>query len=423
MTTAPDAAHGVPGARRNIPILGATSGLLNVAVQSWSPIIPLLLVREGAPAFGVVVTYALVNLLGAFAQYVGGRLADRYGARLLIGIPTTASGVLWAAMAFTHHWQIMAALYVVINVVFGLQNPSFVTLVADSVAPAERVAAFTRFQFYISWAYIAGPLLGALVVLPFVPPAVYIAGTGACYVAMGVIRLRTFVEPRRDLGRSAGTGGVGAAFQAARHAVLGTPARRRLLAMTVGVSALVALTVNGPFLALVGHSQDGLPARAVDLLFALGAVGMVAVSFFAGSLARRAGNGAVLALGLVVHGAAVALFALRLGLSGGALVFVLAFAGYQLASIAFGALRSSWAAGPDAGAAIGGASAVAGIAVFLVLSLAGALQASLGQGAPLLLAGVVAAVTGAAALLPQPGQGARPGRPVRAAAAGGGVQP
>lgn len=423
MTTALDADRSVPGARRNVPVLGVTSGVLNVAVQSWSPIIPILLVREGAPAFGVVVTYALVNLLGAFAQYVGGRLADRYGARLLIGIPTTASGLLWAAMALSHNWQAMAVLYVAINVVFGLQNPSFVTLVADSVAPTERVAAFTRFQFYISWAYIAGPLLGALVVLPFVPPELYIAGTGACYVAMGLMRLRMFVEPRSDLAhRAVEDAGLGAAVRAARHAVIGSAARRRLLAVTVGVSCLVALTVNGPFMALVGHSQDGFRETSVDLLFAVGAVGMVAASFFTQRLARRIGAGRALAIGLALHGLTIAAFALRTGIRGGTALFVLAFAGYQVASIAFGSLRSAWASGRDAGAAIGGASAVAGVAVFVVLALAGALQASLGAGAPLLLAGALALATGAVALMPDPADPPSASRTAVDEAAATGVQ-
>ncbi len=408
MSTALDATR-VPGTRRNIPVLGVTSSLLNLAVQSWSPIIPILLVREGAPAFGVVVTYALVNLLGAFAQYLGGRLADRHGARLLIALPTTVAGLIWVVMAVSPVWQVMAATYVAINIVFGIQSPSFTTMVADSVEPSERLAAFTRYNFLVSPAYVLGPLLGALVVLPLVPPEYYIAGTGLCYVGVGLSRLRLFVEPRRDLRRRpAGARGLGGVVAEAREAVLGSPARRRLLVVTIGVTSVIALTINGPFLSLMAHATDGLPTRSVDLLFALGAVGMVLVSFVAGRLSHRLGAGRALAVGLLLHGAAVALFALRMGLRTGIVVFIVVYAGYQLASIAFGSLRSAWGAGPDAGAAIGGSSAIAGVAVFLMLSLAGSVQAVLGRGAPLLLAGLVAAATAGVALLPDPArEGAR----------------
>jgi MFS family permease len=403
MTRAPDARASVPGARRNITVLGITSGYLNFAVQSWSPIIPILFVREGAPPFGVVVTYALVNLLGSMAQYVGGHLADRHGARLLIAVPTTLSGVLWIAMAFSPAWQFMAATYVLINVVFGIQNPSFTTLVADSVSPTERLAAFTRYNFLVSPAYVLGPLLGAFVVLPLVAPRVFITATGLSYIAVGLSRLRLLVEPRHDLRRWVGEGGgARALWREARRAIFGTPARRRLLLVTVGVSSLVALTINGPFLSLVGHVQDGLPERSVDILFGVGAVGMVLVSLVAGALSHRLGDGPALAVGLLLHGAAVALYALHMGLAGGAALFVVVFAGWQLAAIAFGALRSTWAAGPDAGAAIGGTSALAGFAVFLALTLAGSVQAVVGRGGPLLLAGLLALGTAAVVLLPAP---------------------
>jgi len=412
MSTALGARPGVAGARRNVPVLGATSGVLNLAVLSWSPIIPILLERRGAPAFGVVVTYALVNLLGAIMQYLGGRLADRHGAKRLIALPTTFAGLLWVVMAFTQGWQAMAALYVLINIIFGIQSPSFTTLIADSVAPAERVQAFNLYQFIISPAYVAGPILGALVVLPFVPPAVFIAGTGACYVAMGLTRLRWFVEPRADLGaaRSRAPGGLAAEARAAWASIIGTPARRRLLLVTVGVTAVLALTVNGPFLSLVGHRSDGLSERSIELLFGVGAVGMVAASLFTAAIARRIGDGPALAAGLVVHGLAAAAFALRLGLVGALVLFVVLYAGFQTGSVAFGSRRSAWAAGRDAGAAIGGASAVAGIAVFLVLSLAGALQGLLGRGAPLLLAAALAFATAVVALRRDPIEAAMPGR-------------
>lgn len=408
MTTAANAAR-LHGARRNIPVLGVTSGILNLALQSWSPIIPILLVREGAPAFGVVVTYALVNLLGALAQYLGGRLADRHGARLLIGLPTTAAGLIWIVMAVLPIWQVMAVLYVVINIVFGIQSPSFTTMVADSVPATERLAAFTRYNFLVSPAYVLGPLLGALVVLPFVPASIYIAGTGVCYVGVGLARLNLFVEPRADLGRgTADRGGLRRAVEEARAAVFGSAPRRRLLAVTIGVTSLIALTINGPFLALAAHVMDGLSSRSVDFLFAAGAVGMVLVSLVTHALSRQLGHGRALAVGLVLHGGAVAAFALRMGMVAGIAVFVVLFAGYQLASIAFGALRSTWGAGADAGAAIGGSSAIAGIFVFLVLSLAGSIQALVGRGGPLLLAGLIALLTAVLALVPEPESGAAP---------------
>ncbi len=413
MSEASDAAR-YGATRRNISVLGVTTSLVNLALQSWSPIIPILLVREGAPAFGVVVTYALVNLLGALAQYFGGRLADRHGARLLIGVPTVAAALLWLVMAIVPVWQVMAVLYVVINIIFGTQSPSFTTMVADSVPPTERLSAFARYNFLVSPSYVIGPLLGALVLIPFVPTAVYIAGTGVVSLILGLARLRLFVEPRADLGRRGEDGGgLGRAVREARDAVFGSARRRRLLAVTIGVTSVIALTINGPFLSLAAHVGDGLPSRSVDFLFAVGALGMVLMSLVARDLSRRVGHGRALAVGLVLHAGAVAAFAARMGIASGIAVFVVLFAGYQLATIAYGALRSTWAEGPDAGAALGGSSAIAGTFGFLCLSLAGSLQSALGRGAPLLLAALVALLTAVLALANEPGPAAAvgPARP------------
>lgn len=395
--------------RRNITVLGITTSVVNLALQSWSPIIPILLVREGAPALGVVVTYALVNLLGAMAQYLGGRLADRHGARLLIGVPTVVAALLWLVMAVVPVWQVMAGLYVAMNIIFGIQSPSFTTIVADSVPPQERLAAFTRYNFLVSPSYVVGPLLGALVLVPFVPTAIYIAGTGVCSLLVGAARLRLFVEPRGDLARrDADRGGIRRAVRQARQAVFGSARRRRLLAVTVGVTSVIALTVNGPFLSLAAHVTDGLASRSVDFLFAVGAMGMVLVSLVASALSRRLGHGRALALGLLLHGAAAAAFAVRLGMPTGIAVFVFLFAGYQLASIAYGALRSTWAEGPDAGSALGGSSAIAGIFGFVCLSLAGSLQAVIGRGGPLFVAALIALATAALALAGEPGPSETP---------------
>lgn len=400
--------------RTNVRTMGATSGLLNLAGQSWNPIIPLLLVRAGAPTVAVVLTYALVNLLGSLAQYAGGLLSDRHGARLLIGVPTIFSGCLWFVMAFSGHWQGMAAAYVLINVVFGIQSPAFVTMIADSVAPTARVAAFARYQLFVSVAYVAGPLLGAFVLLPLVPSWLYISFTGVCYLAMAFTRLRLLVEPRvaaavPQASQAPPRDGMARALAQAREAVFGTPQRRRLLVLTVGVSCLVALTINGPFFALVAHGQDGLAGRLVDVLFAVGALGMLAASFLATTVARRLGNSRTLAVGLVVHGLAAGAFALRMGLWGGTALFVLAFAGYQLAWIAYGTVRSTLASGPGAGAAIGGAAAIGGVAVFLALALAGVLESAWGRGGPLWLAAGLALATAVVALWPAPGGAGPPG--------------
>jgi len=397
------AAGADPRVRHNVTVLGVTSGWANLAMQTWNPVVPLLLERHGAPAFGVAAAYAASNLGGAAFQYAGGLLADRLGSRWLVAVPTFASAALWLVMALSGSWQVMAAAYVAVQVVFGIQTPAWTTLIADSTPLVRRTAAFTSYNFLVAPAYILGPLAGGLLVLPFLSPPVYIGATAASFLVVGVARLRWLGEPRGAVAsRRPAHRPAGGAVAAMRAAILGSATRRRLLGVSMGSASVVALTITGPFLSLVAHGLDGLAARQIDLLFAVGALGMIAASLVAERLARRVGEPATLAIALVATAAAVAAFTLRAALWDATLVFVLLFAGYQLGVIAIGSLRAEWAAGQDIGAAIGGTAAAAGLVVFGAVALGGALQGVLGPGGPLVLAAVLALLTAGLAVLPLP---------------------
>jgi|GEM_PF-2466058 len=374
-----------PALWSNVVAISLTTTLATTWYLTWSPVVPLLLAHAGAGAPAIAGAFAATNLAFALSQYLGGRLADRFGVRVLIGLTGVALGLAWLGMSVSSRsWEGLALFFLVGNLLFGLQATAFVTVVSDSVAPAQRTRAFAYFWSWNAVAYVLGPIVGGFVILPHLPPAAYLGVTAAVYGVVGAIRFLTLREPRPEaLARRPRLTLAGAL-----HAAAGSDSRRRLLVLTVGVTLTFALTVSGPFLVLATHGLDHAGTRLVDVLFGIGAVG----GLIAGRVASRAAHPAVgVARGLAVHAAAALAAAVALPRAMVFATYVLLFAGYQVATVAFSTLRVELAGSEDVGEVLGATSAAAGVAAFAGLLLGGVI----GNRASLVLAAAVAAATAA----------------------------
>lgn len=377
--------------RRNIPVISISAATTTTVLLTWSPVVALLLRERGASSPDIALTFAGVNLVSAAAQYVGGVIADRHGSRSVIAAIGVAVGLVWFLTAlFEAQWLAFAVLYILANGLFGFQGTSFVTIVSDSVPPSERAGAFTYYQFWSAVSLVLGPLLGTLFVIPDVSAHVFLAATGVTYLAAGVVRGKFLTEPRAVRVRTGST--VRSLLAALRpravwHAAAATPERRRLLVLTTGITLAFALTVNGPFLALVAHDTDHVTTNLVDLLFAVGPVG----ALLTGTVARRMGWGTrqLLLAGLLVHALSAVTFFLTLGLVGLVPVFLFLFAGYQAATIAYSSIRVALASDQDTGTILGATSALAGIVAAGGISIAG----TLGSRPALALATLISLIT------------------------------
>ncbi len=380
--------------RRNIPIISISAATTSTVLLTWSPVIALLLRERGASSPDVALTFAAVNILSAMTQYVGGVVADRFGSRSVIAAIGVSVGIVWFLAALLEsQWLALATLYVLANGLFGFQGTSFVTIVSDSVRPSERSGAFNYYQFWSAVSLISGPLLGTLFVIPHVSAHVFMAATGLIYLTAGLARGRLLTEPREVRARSTST--WTALLKALRPraiwaAAYETRERRQLLVLTTGVTLAFALTVNGPFLSLVAHDMDHVSTNLVDLLFAVGPVGALVT----GTLARRRGWSTrhLLLTGLFVHAlSALALF-LTMGLDALVPVFLLLFAGYQAATIAYSSRRVALASDRNTGTILGATSALAGIVAAAGISLVGTLgsRPALGLAALISLATLAA---------------------------------
>jgi hypothetical protein len=124
----------------------------------------------------------------------------------------------------------------------------------------------------------------------------------------------------------------------------------------------------------------------VDLLFGIGPLGAMAASALGPGL--RAGRSA-LVLGLSTLALATAALALPLGPVGLVAAYLLAFAGYQLATVAFSTRRVALAGDDEVGEVLGATSAFGGVCAFAALLLAGLL----GSRLPLAAGAMIAVAT------------------------------
>lgn len=373
---------------RNVGVLSATAAFATTWLLAWSPVLPLLLLHKGASAAAVAATFAAVNLGTALAQYFGGRLADRVGARLVIGWTGIALGVTWVAMAAAaESWAALAICYIIGNTLFGLQSTAFVTIISDSVPGERRMQAFSRYQLWNAAALVAGPVLGGIWLL-HMPAAVYLGATGGAYLLVGVVRLTGLREPHATLVHR------GPAIGARRlmDAAAGNPNRRELLLLSAGVTLAFALTVQGPFIPVTAHALDHLPPHLVELLFGIGPLGAIAASSLA---PRLGGSRRAQGVGLTLLAFAVAAMTVPLPPVLLVVAFLTAFAGFQVATVALSAQRVELAGPTGVGEVIGATSALAGIVAALGLMLAG--QA--GGGPALTLGALVALCTAGASVL------------------------
>jgi MFS family permease len=130
--------------RRNVAAVTATSFIGFAGFTLVMPFLPLFIRQLGIEDVGAIalwtgailgITPALTALLSPF----WGRLADRFGRRLMVARSLIACAVVMATMSFvTHPWQIFA-LRAVLGLLTGYGGLSL-TMAAES-APREKMAA------------------------------------------------------------------------------------------------------------------------------------------------------------------------------------------------------------------------------------------------------------------------------------------
>jgi len=349
-----------------------------------------------------MVAYVLVAPLAAAAV---ARLPRR---RVLAGADLLRL-VVALALPFVGDVGQVYVLVFVLQAASATFTPTFQSVVPD-VLPDEDdyTAALALSRLAYDLEAVLSPALAAALLL-VVPSAALFGGTAAGFAASAALVLTTTVPHRApDAGR-AGEGAPERPFgERARRGVLllvRTPALRPVLALDLAVAAAGAFVLVQTVVIVRGTFGGGEGAVAA-LLAASGAGSATAALLLPRVLRRVPERRVVLGGGALLAGATalvpVALGAGPAGPVATGVLWVLVGAGWSAAETPVGRIIRRSVPRADLTAAFAGQFSLAHACWLLTYPLAGALgtAGALGLGrTPLLLAGVAAAATGAAAAL------------------------
>ncbi|MFQ6057952.1 MAG: MFS transporter [Anaerolineae bacterium] len=356
---------------RNVLTLSGTVFLLVTSLFTWYLLLPLYFRDLGASDAQVGLAYSLLTASFSLLQFAGGLLADRFGRKGPIVLPTFVFVPLYFLAGAARSWLLLLIPLLLINSLSAIQYPAFMALIAESVPEGQRGMAFGAFEFAIGLATALGPGLGAAL-LPLVGLRPLIYGTAlitlVCALARVVGLRETSHQPTSlDVGEL-------------RHHF---DARLRWFLAAASLFALVyTLTLWGPFTAL--HAEDALHLSKPQIngLFALGGFAAMAASLLGGRFTDRYGGRQALLVGCLSHVITMLAWALSRGLWVGGALFVMANMGLQVGIVAYSTLLTRMAPDRARGVVVGVSGTVVGVTSGVAPAVGAYLRGAFGSAAP-----------------------------------------
>ncbi|WP_432035591.1 MDR family MFS transporter [Streptomyces cucumeris] len=228
-----------------------------------------LTVERGYSATFAGLVGALYGLGGAVSAVVAGVLTDRLGRRPTLLVSQLSTAVTVAVLGFVEHPVAIAVVACLVGMTSNASRPAVQAMMADIVAPGDRVRAFALNYWAINLGFAFSAMAAGLIakhgyLTLFLTDAVM---TLLCAVI--VFAKLPESRPERDADGSAGDG---------RAAGLGTVLRDRRFMAVVALSYLLASLFLQGFVALpVAMGEDGLSSSDFGLAIATNGVLIVAV--------------------------------------------------------------------------------------------------------------------------------------------------
>ncbi len=313
---------------RNVVLLASTVLLLLTWMFTWYQLLPIHLRDLGASDEQVGLSYSLMNLGYSLMQLLGGLLADRYGRKWLIVLPTLGFVPLYLLAGACNHWWALLLVMLVINSLSALQWPSFLAILAESVREDQRGMAFGVFEFCVSVGVTIGPAIGTFLV-PWVGRRVLLASTGLMALVCAVLRLALKETAHPHL--MAGDGPTG------YH--LDTRLRWFLIASCL-FYVVMGLTVHGPFVSLHAADVMHLSEQQINALFAAGGLCATVSSLIGGKVIARVGSRRTLIASVLGHTATLVPWALVASILLGFPFFMMSWMLMQMGFVAYETMLS-----------------------------------------------------------------------------------
>ena len=360
---------------RNLITLSSTVFLVLTGIFTWYYLLPLHLRDLGAGDAQVGLAFTLITASYSVMQFAGGLLADRFGRKAVIVVPTFLFIPFYLGAAFASRWYEVVAFLVVVETLGAIQWPAFVALIAESVPEDKTGSAFGFFEFAAGIGFVIGPALGSWLV-KYTDPGHLIAISALIGAICGPIRAFFLEEPEQVREER---------FTGSWKDFL-TPAFLPVLMGAVFLTCMNNLTLWGPFLAL--HAEDvwRWDRPYINQVMAIGSVASTIASLTAGRIADRYGASRMMVLGAVVHTVSL-LGLIYLGPSWGfwALLF-LSFTAAQLSWISYNAFISRLAPTAYRSGIVGLLGTVSGVIGAVAPGAGGLARVRYGSEAPFWLA-------------------------------------
>jgi MFS family permease len=369
---------------RNVLVLSSTVFLLVTSLFTWYLLLPLYFRELGANDAQVGLAYSLLTMGFSVMQFAGGLLADRYGRKLPIVLPTFAFVLLYLLAGAVQSWVALLVALLAINSLSAIQSPAFISIMAESVPERQRGMAFGIFEFAISLAATLGPALGAALVSRLgMRPLIY--STALISLLCAIVRTVGLHE----------TSHHPSPIELTSLKQLRLPRLRWFLLAAILLVCIYNWTLWGPFVSLHAGDTLGLSKPQINNLFAIGGLACMVASLLGGHSTKRFGGRNLLIAASLGHVVTMILWALAGTSLLGLALFVITNMGLQMAIIAYQTLLTQVTARASRGAIVGFFGTVTGVMGGVAPTVGAYLRDDLGSTAPFwmaLLAGLVMAM-------------------------------
>jgi MFS family permease len=368
---------------RNVLVLSGTVFLILTSLFTWYLLLPLHFRELGANDAQVGLAYSLLAMSYSVMQFAGGLLADRYGRKLPIVLPTLLFVPLYALAGLAQSWVALVVVLLTINSLSAIQSPAFTSIIAESVPEEQRGMAFGVFEFAVSLGITLGPALGATLVSRLgMRPLIF--STAVMSLLCAILRAMGLHETKH---RSS-------PLKLASLKQLGLPRLRWFLLAAILLVCIENWTLWGPFVSLHAEDTLGLNKPQINNLFAVGGFACMVASLLGGHSASRFGGRNLLIAAGLGHVVTMVFWALAGTSPLGLTLFVITNMGLQMAVIAYQTLLTQITPRESRAAIVGLVGTVTGIIGGVAPTVGAYLRDGFGSTAPFwiaLLAGLAMA--------------------------------
>ncbi|CDR08846.1 MFS transporter [Streptomyces iranensis] len=231
-----------------------------------------LTVDRGYSALFAGLVGALHGLGGAVSAVVAGVLTDRLGRRPTLLVSQLSTAVTVATLGFVQNPVAIAVVACLVGMTSNASRPAVQAMIADIVAPGDRVRAFALNYWAINLGFAVSAAAAGLIARHGYL-TLFLADAGMTLMC-AVIVFGKVPESRPERERAA----EGAAVESEREVGLGAVLRDRRFMAVVALSFLVATLIQQAFVALpVAMGADGLSSTDFGVAIATNGVLIVAV--------------------------------------------------------------------------------------------------------------------------------------------------